>query len=161
MRISDWSSDLCSSDLEDQPPPAGGILLPANAGEPFTLALRLVRQAYESYRALMVLGPQTNFYYAPPPDSWQTLASAERQERVVGGIRAFMQSEGLYPDDVELLRLERNKYSYELRVVVGVSERIKAGEQTSLIGRLDGHLGSGLGGGEPGERRVRRGWVRR
>jgi hypothetical protein len=125
---------------EDKAPPMGGILLPVNAGAPFMLAPRLARQAYDAYRATMALGRETNFYYAPPSQRWQALSSAERREKLVRVLRGFLQSEELYPDDMELLRLEKNKTGYEVRGVVGFSDRIEIENKPFLMRRLEQRL---------------------
>ena len=125
---------------EDKPPPVGGVLLPINAGQPFMLGPRLARKAYDTYRASMAIGTETNFHYAPPPSGWQALTAAERREKVVGGLRGFLQSTELYPDDMELLRLEKNKYGYEVRGVVTFSDRVAVGDKPVLLRRLERRL---------------------
>lgn len=125
---------------EDKPPPVGGVLLPANAGPAFMLAPRLARQAWDAYRASMKIGNEANFYYAPPSAAWQALSPVDRAEKVAGGVRGFLQSENLYPDDMELLRLEKNKYGYQVRGVVGFSDRIKVKDKPFLLRRLEQRL---------------------
>ncbi len=125
---------------EEKPPPVGGVLLPINAGQPFMLGPRLARKAYDAYRASMSIGTETNFHYPPPSSSWLALTAADRREKVVGGLRGFLQSAGLYPDDIELLRLEKNKYGYEVRGVIVFSERIAVGDKPVLMRRLERRL---------------------
>ncbi len=125
---------------EDKPPPVVGVLLPINAGQPFTLAPRLARKAYDAYRASMSMGTETNFHYAPPSSGWLALTAPERREKVVGGLRGFLQSADLYPDDIELLRLEKNKYGYEVRGVIAFSDRVAVGDKPVLMRRLERRL---------------------
>lgn len=126
---------------EDKAPPADGILLPSNAGAPFQLVHRLARQAFERYCATTAAGDGgVNFYYDPPPQYWLSLSPAERHEKIGRGIRAFLQSEGLYPDDIELLRLERNRHQYEVRGVVSFSDRVKTSEKPPLMRSLERRL---------------------
>lgn len=120
--------------------PIRGILLPANAGPPFLLPSRLARRAYQAYRRRVGLGDETNFYYAPPGADWLALLPDRRRDRVIRAVRAFLQSEGLAPDDIEFLRIEKNKYGYEVRVVVGFSERLTAAEKPALMRRLERRL---------------------
>jgi len=125
---------------EDEAPPVKGILLPINVGTAFMLAPELARQAYEAYRAPRNLGNKTNFYYVPPSVAWQSLSSAERREKVEIGLRGFLQSEALHGDDITLLRIEKNKYGYEIRLAVGFSDRIKIEDKPFLMRRLEQRL---------------------
>ena len=125
---------------DDKLPPVGGVLLPINAGTPFMLAPRLARQAYDAYRKVKALGNETNFYFALPSQQWQALSSTERREKVSSVLRGFLQSEELYPDDIELFRIEKNKTGYEVRGVVGFSERIKVEDKPFLMRRLEQRL---------------------
>jgi hypothetical protein len=125
---------------EDKAPPISGVLLPINAGAPFMLAPRLARQAYDAYRASMAMEKEENFYYAPPSEGWLSLAAAERTDKMVGELGAFLQSEELYPDDMVLYRLEKNKVGYEVRGVIGFSERVDVGKKPFLLRRLERHL---------------------
>jgi hypothetical protein len=86
------------------------------------------------------LGTETNFYYAPPSERWQALSPAARQEKIVGVVRGFLQSANLYPDDIEFLRLEKNKYGYQIRGVVGFSDRVKIEDKPFLMRRLERRL---------------------
>jgi hypothetical protein len=104
------------------------------------LAPRLARQAYDAYREMASVRQETNFYYAPPSAIWQSLASTDRHNWVVTKLSAFLQSENLYPDDLELLRLEKNKYGYEVRGVIGFSERIMVEDKPFLMRRLEQRL---------------------
>ena len=124
----------------DKPPPVTGVLLPVNAGVPFTLAPRLARQAYESYRAASGLRAETNFYYEPPPQHWQNLSPDDRREKVAAGVRAFLQSADLYPDDIQLLRVEKNKSGYQVRGVVTFSDRVKTDDKPTLMRQLEARL---------------------
>lgn len=125
---------------EDKAPPAEGVLLPFNAGAPFELAPRLARQALQEYRASTAAGDEVNFYYDPPPQYWLSLSSTERSEKIGSGIRAFLQSEDLYPDDMELLRLEKNRYQFEVRGVVSFSDRIETVQKPALMRLLERRL---------------------
>ena len=124
----------------DEPAPVGGVLLPVNAGLPFMLAPKLARQAYDSYRAAQGGGRETNFYYRPPSAAWQSSPSAEREASVARGVRGFLQSENLDPDDIALLRIEKNKYGFEVRVVVGFSDRLAIDDKPILMRRLERRL---------------------
>lgn len=124
----------------DEAPPVAGILLPANAGAPFALGPQLARQAYTAYCLSRGKGAETNFFYAPPSAPWQKLSADERRERVAAGIRAFLQSENFYRDDMVLLRLERNKYGYQVRAVVGFADRVKIADKPFLMRRLEQRL---------------------
>lgn len=125
---------------EDKAPPVGGVLLPSNAGAPFELVPRLARQAFQEYCASKAFGDEVNFYYDPPPQYWLSLSSTERYEKIGGGIRAFLQSEKLYPDDMELLRLEKNRYQYEVRGVVSFSGRVETSQKPALMRLLESRL---------------------
>lgn len=125
---------------EDKATPVPGVLLPINAGKAFMLAPRLARQAYDAYRVSMAIRKETNFYYAPPSEQWMALSNSDRCGKVAGGLRGFLQSEELYPDDLELLRLEKNKYGYEVRSVISFSDRIKVGDKPFLLRRLEHRL---------------------
>lgn len=120
--------------------PVGGVLLPVNAGAPFMLAPRLARRAYDEYRSARSVPPETNFYYPPPTPEWQALSSSEREERVQAKLSGFLQSEDLHQDDLELLRIEKNKYGYEVRVIIGFSERVKVADKPFLMRRLEQRL---------------------
>jgi hypothetical protein len=124
----------------DKPPPVTGVLLPINAGAPFTVAPRLARQAYDAYRAATGVGAGTNFYVAPPPEQWQALSADQRRDRLAAGVRAFLQSADLYPDDIQLLRVEKNKSGYQVRGVVAFSDRVKTDDKPTLMRRLEARL---------------------
>jgi hypothetical protein len=121
----------------DKAPPVTGILLPINAGAPFMIAPRLAREIYDAYRTSQAIRSETNFYYAPPSAQWMALSTDDRCERVSGLIRAFLQSEALYPDDLELMRIEKNKYGFEVRSVISFSERIKIQDKPFILRRLE------------------------
>jgi len=125
---------------QDEAPPVAGILLPANVGAPFALGPQLARQGYAAYCRSRGKEPETNFFYAPPSTSWQKLSAEERREKVIGGVRAFLQSENLYPDDMVLLRLENNKYGHQIRAVVGFADRMKVADKPFLMRRLEQRL---------------------
>jgi hypothetical protein len=125
---------------DDLSPPVGGVLLPVNAGAPFMLPGHLARQAYNAYRAKTGTTDSGNFYYAPPASDWQNLSADERVEKVTAVLRGFLQSEGLYPDDMALLRVERNKFGYDVRVIVGFSDRVSVAQKPDLMRRLERRL---------------------
>ncbi len=122
---------------DDRAPPVGGVLLPANAGAPFLVPPRLARQAYNAYRARTGTKEETNFYYEPPSTAWQALSAEQRLEKADYALRGFLQSEGLYPDDLSILRIEKNKYGFPVRVIVGFSERIPVIDKPGLMRRLE------------------------
>jgi hypothetical protein len=124
----------------DQPVPINGVLLPVNAGAPFMLPPRLARQAYNAYQQQTGAPLGTNFYYPPPAPQWQALSTEQRREKVEYGLRAFLQSEELYPDDMVTLRIEKNKYGYPVRVIVGFSERVPVAKKPSLMRKLEQRL---------------------
>ena len=125
---------------QDKTTPVPGVLLPINAGAPFVLPSRLARQAYDAYRARIGTGQETNFYYRPPPKEWQDLSTQERLERVGYVLRGFLQSEGLYPDDMCILRIQRNKFDYEVRVNIGFSDRVAVADKPNLMRQLEKRL---------------------
>lgn len=122
---------------QDRASPVPGVLLPINAGAPFTLPARLARQAFDAYRADTGWGQETNFYIQPPPKTWQALSPEERLEKLDYVLRAFLQSEGLYPDDMSILRLQRNKYGHEVRANIGFSDRVAVADKPKLMRRLE------------------------
>jgi len=124
----------------DKPSPVAGILLPVNAGPPFTIGPRLARSAYDTFRKMLHVGAETNFFSPPPSPEWQAMSPVERNERFAGGIRAFLQSENLYPDDIVPLRLEKNKSGHPIRGVIGFSERVRIADKPSLMRRLERRL---------------------
>ncbi len=125
---------------EDKAFPIGGVLLPINAGAPFTLPPRLARRAYDAYRAQTGTKDGTNFYYAPPAAEWQNLSPDMRREKMTYVLRAFLQSSGLYPDDMAILRIDKNKYGYYVRVTVGFSDRIAIADKPRLMRQLEQRL---------------------
>lgn len=125
---------------DDESPPVQGVLLPVNAGAPFVLAGRLARQAYSAYRARTGTKETTNFHYDAPCAEWLDLTPEQRLDKVGYVVRAFLQSENLYPDDMGALRIEKNKYGFPVRVIVGFSERIAVSEKPSLMRRLEHRL---------------------
>lgn len=125
---------------KDRAPPVNGVLLPVNAGAPFTLSARLARRAYDAYRAQTLSEHGTNFYHAPPAAAWQGFSANQRLEKASRILGAFLQSQGLYPDDLRVLRIEKNKYGYEVRVIVGFSERVATAEKPNLMRRLEQRL---------------------
>ena len=124
----------------DKPAPVGGVLLPINAGAPFTLAPRLARKAYDAYRERTGVEDGTNFYYSPAAADWQALSQEDRRGKVDYVLRAFLQSSGLYPDDMTTLRIDKNKYGSPVRVTVGFSERIPVADKPNLMRRLEQRL---------------------
>jgi hypothetical protein len=125
---------------KDRDPPVTGVLLPVNAGAPFTLAARLARQAYNAYRAQTLSEQETNFFHAPPNEAWQGLSASQRMEKACRVLAAFLQSPGLYPDDMRVLRIEKNKYGYEVRLIVDFSERLATAEKPNLMRQLEHRL---------------------
>lgn len=125
---------------QDKSPPVAGVLLPVNSGAPFMLAARLARRAYEAYRTAAGMETETNFYYSPPSQQWHALSADERREKIDGILRAFLQSEALYPDDMSCLRIDRNRYGYYVRVIVGFSDRIPTSNKPNLMRLLERRL---------------------
>lgn len=125
---------------DDKPPPVRGVLLPANAGAPFQIGPILARQAYEQFRVQAQLAAEPNYYAAAPSASWQSLSPPDRIARVESGMRGFLQSEQLYPDDLSLLRLENNKTGHEVRAIVAFSPRIETDARPSILRRLERRL---------------------
>jgi hypothetical protein len=125
---------------QDRPPPVGGVLLPTNAGAPFMLPPRLARKAYDQYRARIGLEDGTNFYYATPRSEWAALSAEQRTSKVEYVLRAFLQSAGLYPDDLAVLRIGKNKYGFAVRVMVGFSDRVAVADKPNLMRRLEQRL---------------------
>lgn len=125
---------------DDKPPPVRGVLLPANAGTPFQIGPKLARLAYALYRAEAQLDPEPNYYAAAPSDSWQSMQPPGRKARIEAGLRGFLQSEQLYPDDLSLLRLENNKTGHEVRAIVAFSARIETDAKPSILRRLERRL---------------------
>ncbi len=124
----------------DKAPPVAGILLPVNAGAPFQLAAAMARQAYDSYRATTGLAKAGNFFVSPPSDAWLALSSEDRRSRIESGLRAFLQSEQLFPDDLTLLRVDRTKTGLDTRAVVAFSDRIEVSAKPPLLRRLETRL---------------------
>ena len=125
---------------DDKAPPVRGILLPANVGAAFQIGPKLARQAYDKFRERTQLEAGPNNYAAAPSVSWQSLPSPDRKVRVENGLRGFLQSEQLYPDDLSLLRLENNKTGHEVRAIVAFSSRIETDAKPSLLRRLERRL---------------------
>jgi hypothetical protein len=125
---------------DEKTPPVPGILLPANAGAAFTLAPRLARDAYTSYCRDHGLASDTNFYYAPPGSGWLSLSHEEQDERIERELSAFLQSSEQYPDDMELLRMEANKFGYRVRGVIEIADRIDVNAKPALMRDLERHL---------------------
>lgn len=123
--------------VEDAEQPVPGILLPANAGSVFQKAPALARAIFNGYSQRAGKKVGTNFYYAPPSAEWQGLAELDQVERVTKVVKAFLQSEGLYPDDMQLLRLEKNRYGYAVRVVVSFSDRVPVDRKPALMRHLE------------------------
>lgn len=121
----------------DRAPPVAGVLLPSNSGKPFGLPGRLARRAYDAFRAATGAKVETNFYYPPPAAAWQSLSAEERLAKVERIVRAFLQSEDLYQDDIAVQKVERNRYGYYVRVIVSFSERIATAQKPSLMRRLE------------------------
>jgi hypothetical protein len=124
----------------DRPVPVGGVLLPINAGAAFMVPPRLARQAYNEYRARTGAEDGTNFYYAPPAVEWQGLSPDQRREKADFVLRGFLQSEGLYPDDMGILQIQNNKYGYAVRAIVGFSDRVAVADKPNLMRRLEQRL---------------------
>ncbi len=124
----------------NKPVPIKGVLLPVNAGTPFMLPSRLARRAYDSYREQTGVAQNTNFYCPPPSPEWQALSPDQRREKVDYVLRTFLQSAGLYPDDMSLLRIDNNKTGFPVRVTVGFSDRVPTTDKPSLMRRLEQRL---------------------
>lgn len=125
---------------KDKGPLVAGVLLPTNSGAPFILAVRLARRAYDNYRAETGTEDGINFYYPPPSQEWQTLSTDERGEKVNRILRAFLQSEGLYPDDMNIPRIDKNRYGYFVRVIVSFSDRVATANKPNLMRLLERRL---------------------
>lgn len=125
---------------DEKGPPVAGVLLPVNAGPSFALAALLARRAYESYREQTGAQDGINFFYPAPSSEWQALLPDERAAKVDYVLRAFLQSEGLYPDDIGLLRVEKNRYGHYVRVIIGFSDRVPVGSKPTLMRRLERRL---------------------
>lgn len=125
---------------DDKAPPVAGILLPSNSGRPFQAGPIMARHAYDAYRGKTGLGQTTNFYVPPPSTDWSGLTTAERRGRIEAGVRAFLQSEQLYPDDMAVLRVEKSKSGYETRGVIAFSDRIDVAAKPPLLRRLEQRL---------------------
>jgi len=125
---------------EDRGPPVQGVLLPSNSGKPFALPGRVARRAYDAFRARTGTKLETNFYYPPPSAAWQALSAEERTDKVGRIVRAFLQSRGLFQDDIALHRIEKNRYGYFVRVIVGFSDRIATDQKPNLMRHLESRL---------------------
>lgn len=125
---------------EDRGPPVQGVLLPSNSGKPFALPGRVARRAYDAFRARTGTKLETNFYYPPPSAAWQALSADERSDKVGRIVRAFLQSRELFQDDIALHRIEKNRYGYFVRVVVGFSDRIATDQKPNLMRHLESRL---------------------
>lgn len=125
---------------DDKAPPVAGVLLPSNSGLPFQSGPIMARHAYDAYRTQMGLGQTTNFYVPPPSTDWRGLTTAERRGRIEAGVRAFLQSEQLYPDDMTVLRIEKSKSGFETRGVITFSDRIDVAAKPPLLRRLEQRL---------------------
>lgn len=125
---------------DDKAPPVAGVLLPSNAGSPFQVGPVMARDAYNAYRAKTGLAQTTNFYVPPPSGEWAALSTAERRGRIEVGVRAFLQSEQLYPDDMAVLRVEKSKSGHETRGVIAFSDRIEVADKPPLLRRLEQRL---------------------
>jgi hypothetical protein len=122
---------------EDKERPVTGVLLPINAGGPFLLAPRLARRAFDIYSTQIGANKEANFYYPPAPETWRALSSNERLEKLMYVLRAFLQSEALYPDDMFVIRIQKNKYGDEVRANIGFSERVAVAAKPDLMRRLE------------------------
>lgn len=125
---------------DDKSPPVGGVLMPVNAGASFMLAGRLARKAYNSYCAQAGVTDGTNFYYPPPEAKWAGMTPEQRQESADFTLRAFLQSSGLYPDDISIQRIQKNKYGYEVRIIIGFSDRVPTADKPQLMRHLERRL---------------------
>jgi len=122
---------------EDSAVPVPGILLPANAGTVFAIAPGLARDILNQYLTAKRREPEVNFYYATPSPEWQALGAPQRVQAVDVKLRGFLQSDGLYPDDMILLRVERNRNGYHVRCVLDFSDRIAVGDKPRLLRALE------------------------
>lgn len=125
---------------DDKSPPVGGVLMPVNAGASFMLAGRLARKAYNNYCTQTGVKDGTNFYYPPPQAKWEGMTPEQRQESADFTLRAFLQSSGLYPDDISIQRIQKNKYGYEVRIIIGFSDRVPNADKPHLMRQLERRL---------------------
>ena len=125
---------------DDKSPPVGGVLMPVNAGASFMLAGRMARKAYNNYCAQTGVKDGTNFYYPPPEAKWAGMTPEQRQESTDYILRAFLQSSGLYPDDIAIQRIQKNKYGYEVRIIIGFSDRVPTADKPHLMRQLERRL---------------------
>lgn len=125
---------------DDKSPPVGGVLMPVNAGASFMLVGRLARKAYMDYCAQTGVKDGTNFYYPPPEAKWEGMTPEQRQESTDFTLRAFLQSSGLYPDDISIQRIQKNKYGYEVRIIIGFSDRVPTADKPRLMRQLERRL---------------------
>jgi hypothetical protein len=125
---------------EDRGPPVPGVLLPRNSGKPFELPGRVARRAYDAFRAATGAKLETNFYYPLPSAAWQALSAGERDDKVGRIVRAFLQSRELFQDDITVHRIEKNRYGYFVRVIIGFSDRISTEQKPHLMRQLESRL---------------------
>jgi hypothetical protein len=121
----------------DRGPPVPGVLLPSNSGKPFAVPGRLARRAYDAFRAATGTKIETNFYYPPPSAAWQALSAEERMGKVERIVRAFLQSEDMLQDDIAVHKVERNRYGFDVRVIVGFADRIATARKPQLMRQLE------------------------
>ncbi len=120
--------------------PAEGIVLPANAGLEVTAALQMVRAACRAYQAAAGAGTSANFFEPGPGAAWKAIEPAHKLEQAVRESETFITLEGLPRNALKPVRVDKDIYGHELRVIVQVNGEIPGERVPSLLRRLERHL---------------------
>ncbi|MBT5413345.1 MAG: hypothetical protein HOK81_01960 [Rhodospirillaceae bacterium] len=112
--------------------PVPGIALPRNAGPAFALAETLLRELHRRYLGERDLPVVPNEHTLPPAEEWRRLGHEARLARVKEAVVAFSTGRNLGPDDIRVVRMERDLTGEEVRVDVGFADHVVPADKPML-----------------------------
>jgi hypothetical protein len=120
--------------------PVDGVLLPRNAGTAFVRASRLVREACRLFQEQAGTLGHENFFEAPPQEGWTSVNAEERLQRVVSATAIFCKSEGIEPNTLKPVRVEKDIAGRDTRIIIQMSDRIPADRGPEMLRRFEREL---------------------
>jgi hypothetical protein len=115
--------------------PVHGISSPRNAGAPFVLAERLLRQAHSAACKQLNVGPRENAWYVKPGMDWLRKNEMEQAATIKPMIAEYLRANGYTENDLWICRIERGT-----RVTIAFADRVPYAAKPQLMMALEQKL---------------------
>lgn len=122
-----------------------GILLPKNAGEPFSTGPKLARKIYNQYAEAQSSTLSINFFRQKPPESWLVMDNNAREIKVRSILTKFVKTNNLNQGDIVLERIEKDKHGEYLRGILSFGSNIATKEKPNFIRLFEKKARTSLG----------------